>query len=408
MTTKPRAKKFRIRRSPAGRTRDPPGPRRRHNRRGRRAAQAHPGLSAGRRRRCRPAAAAPAAAEPHGAGAAPLSGMVSSAREASMETDIEAIRREGLTGRQLRMARRMAQKHGLDATSDFDAVRMLRERKGIDPFQRNNLLELVVPQNKAQPAGTPQAPGSVQLPQTVPAAKTNLPSTELSPAERRNREIQEIQRDIARRRRRKLIAAGAAGVLCDPADTGRRLLLLFGGDTDVFDEIRVPDPQGRQRGRRRRRAAVCPPSLPPARIRSRCKATCMSKDAMLRLDRDPGSRRISPRTGYRPDPAARERPMPPTRKPMQATTGNVKIGYDPTEGVMRMEVSPPIPRSRRVFAQADFLCRGEGRTACRSRSARIRCGGRGWGWKRPKAERRAAQERLVVLQQQGSDAGPRR
>ena len=40
--------------------------------------------------------------------------------------DIDSIRREGLTGRQLRMARRVAQKHGLPATSDFDAVRLLR------------------------------------------------------------------------------------------------------------------------------------------------------------------------------------------------------------------------------------------------------------------------------------------
>ena len=43
--------------------------------------------------------------------------------------DIEAIRHEGLTGRQLRMARRLAQKHGLPATSDFDAVRLLAQRR---------------------------------------------------------------------------------------------------------------------------------------------------------------------------------------------------------------------------------------------------------------------------------------
>ena len=57
--------------------------------------------------------------------------------------DIDAIRHEGLTGRQLRMARRLAQKHELPATSDFDAVRLLR-KAGIDPFQRSALLELVV------------------------------------------------------------------------------------------------------------------------------------------------------------------------------------------------------------------------------------------------------------------------
>ncbi|MFD1809060.1 hypothetical protein ACFSHQ_16020 [Gemmobacter lanyuensis] len=46
--------------------------------------------------------------------------------------DLDAIRREGLTGRQLRLARRLAQKHNLPATSDFDAVRLLRQA-GLDP-----------------------------------------------------------------------------------------------------------------------------------------------------------------------------------------------------------------------------------------------------------------------------------
>ena len=49
-------------------------------------------------------------------------------------TEVDGIRREGLTGRQLRLARRLAQKHGLPATSDFDAVRLLR-KAGIDPMQ---------------------------------------------------------------------------------------------------------------------------------------------------------------------------------------------------------------------------------------------------------------------------------
>ena len=56
-------------------------------------------------------------------------------------TNIEDSRKEGLTGRQLRMARRTAQRHDLPAKSDFDAVRLLRQA-GIDPFQRSNLLEL--------------------------------------------------------------------------------------------------------------------------------------------------------------------------------------------------------------------------------------------------------------------------
>ena len=82
------------------------------------------------------------------------------------------------------MARRVAQKHGLAPTSDFDAIRLLRE-KGIDPFQRANTLDLVMPEsntnagaatsNVAQSGNTArdeeavrQALGRIQLPQNHP------------------------------------------------------------------------------------------------------------------------------------------------------------------------------------------------------------------------------------------------
>ena len=82
------------------------------------------------------------------------SGQVDSAATVAAEGDLDAIRKEGLTGRQLRMARRVAQKQGLAVTSDFDAVRQLRAR-GVDPFQRANILELVVPDDGTAPGAGP-------------------------------------------------------------------------------------------------------------------------------------------------------------------------------------------------------------------------------------------------------------
>ena len=120
MTTKPKARKFRIKRAtpaaapkgndaverdaPAAATPKPQAPD------APRAAAAAPSQ-----------AAAASAARPTPPSDA-RSGEVSSATEVSGEQDIDAIRREGLTGRQLRMARRVAQKHGLAPTSDFDAA----------------------------------------------------------------------------------------------------------------------------------------------------------------------------------------------------------------------------------------------------------------------------------------------
>ncbi len=143
------------------------------------------------------------------------------------DAELAAIRAEGLTARQLRMARRVAERHGIEAASDHDAVRQLR-RKGIDPFRHGNLLELVVGEaanmrraesseakaeagsgadGKEEAAGTPAPiPGRRQtLPQTVaPADRSMLPAPDTSAEDRRVRELLKVQREIARRRKRRL------------------------------------------------------------------------------------------------------------------------------------------------------------------------------------------------------------
>lgn len=112
---------------------------------------------------------------------------------------LDAIRQEGLTGRQLRMARRIAQKYGIPATSDFDAVRQLRAR-GINPFEKANLLDIVSEQN-AEADNDAQ----IQLPRTVqqPGREVALHDPRLA-AEQRASEICRVQQDIARRRKRRL------------------------------------------------------------------------------------------------------------------------------------------------------------------------------------------------------------
>ena len=117
--------------------------------------------------------------------------------------DIDEIRKEGLTGRQLRIARRTAQRHDLPATSDFDAVRLLRQA-GIDPFQRSNLLELAPKSDGSPPPMTkPGRASRPKLPQRRDASD-NLPALipEDDPALRRAREVERIQQSIIRRRQK--------------------------------------------------------------------------------------------------------------------------------------------------------------------------------------------------------------
>ena len=89
-----------------------------------------------------------------------------------------------------------------------DGIPGIVGKNGIDPLQRSNLLDLVASgksgsggEDKRDPA-TPE----IHLPQTLRQPGETLPSTELSPAQRREFEIGRIQRDIVRRRRRKLMA----------------------------------------------------------------------------------------------------------------------------------------------------------------------------------------------------------
>jgi capsular polysaccharide transport system permease protein len=401
MTTKPKAKKFRIRRNPASPDAGSTGE----------TAAARP-IPAPDAQSSAGAASASAKQQPTGseqspkaaaaAGKPPLSGQVSSARETRLETDIDAIRQEGLTGRQLRMARRVAQKHDLPATSDFDAVRLLRE-KGIDPFKRANMLELVVPQNKAQPDNTPALGQPVQLPQTVPAAKTNLPSTELSPAQRRQHEISEMQREIAGRRRRKLVLLLARlgfFVMLPTLITGYFFYAVATPMYATKSEFLVlkADGAGAVSG------LLSGTQFATSQDSIAVQGYLQSKGAMLRLDDEMGFKDHFTQGWI--DPIQRLDPNPTNEQAYKVYKRNVKIGYDPTEGVVRMEVSAADPEvsaefSRRLisYAQDEVNHLSEQKRSDQVSESEA-------ALELAESKRREAQRHLVELQQDGMVLDP--
>lgn len=402
---KPRAKKFRLRRSGGAQdSADGTAPSQPQDA----AAAAQAAAAAARAARAAATPAQDGNGEPSSdrsgnAADSAMSGMVSSPRETSMETDIDAIRREGLTGRQLRLARRMAQKHDLPATSDFEAVRMLRER-GIDPFKRASMLELVVPHNTAQPEGSPAAPGAVQLPQTVPAAKTSLPATELSPAERRNREIQEIQRDIARRRRRKLtllLARLAFFVMLPTMVAGYYFYSVatpMYSTKSEFLVLKADSAAGGMGG------LLSGTQFATSQDSIAVQSFLMSKEAMLRLDREAGFKAHFAQDWL--DPIQRLDPNATNEEAHKTYSRNVRIGYDPTEGVVRMEVSAAEPEaaaafSRRLISYAQEMINNLSQQKRADQMSEAEAALENAG-----VERRAAQERLVLLQQQGHVLDP--
>ncbi|MWD27656.1 capsule biosynthesis protein [Aquicoccus sp. SCR17] len=343
-----------------------------------------------------------------------LSGDMASARQVNAETEIDAIRREGLTGRQLRMARRVAQKHGLPATSDFDAIRLLRA-KGIDPFQRTNMLELVINDNEEPPrepgrelqlAGERMPQRTDQkLPQTVPAGQPPAePQPRQNPAERRAAEIMQIQRDISRRRRKKLIlllTRLSFFVLLPTALVGWYFYVMatpmYATDTEflILKNEQAGSAvsglfSGTQFATNQDAIAV--------------QSYLESKDAMQRLDRDEGFMAHFQQDWI--DPIQRLSEDATTEAAYSLYQDNVTIGYDPTEGVIRMEVSAADPQVSARFSLAlldyaeervDELTR-EMRTNSVSDAERQ--------LEAAQQERREAQERLVTLQQEGAILDP--
>ena len=432
MTMKPKAKKFRIRRSaPADGTVSTEAPLSASVRRDVAEASRARSTPAQAQPRPQPMASAPQpqAAQPRTSAPvapqsapqpsppraqAPRAGEASSAAQVSGETDMDAIRREGLTGRQLRMARRVAQKHGLAPTSDFDAVRLLRAR-GIDPFQRANMLELVVPD--AGGAGGPGAPSAgqldtprpdprIQLPQTVPASgKPQLPSTQMaSPAERRAAEIMQIQRDLAGRRRKKmalLLTRLAFFVLLPTIVAGYYFYAVATPMFSTKSEFLILKAESSASGMGSMFSGT---QFATNQDAIAVQSYLLSKDAMLRLNEDEGFKAHFTQDWI--DPIQRLQDDPSNEEAYKLYKRNIEIGYDPTEGVIKMEIMAADPETAARFSRA-LIGYAEDRVdnlSLRKRSnavtdAQI-------GLEDAQSARQEAQEKLVRMQQEGAVVDP--
>ncbi len=348
----------------------------------------------------RPRAAAPEQSPP----TTEYQGQVSSAAQVGAEQQIDEIRREGLTGRQLRMARRVAQKHGLAPVSDFDAVRLLRA-KGIDPFQRSTMLELVVPQDGGGGEGDndgnlPATTGGSDdnLPQTVRARGNTLPSTEMAPADRRAQEVMQIQRDIARRRRRKmllLLTRLAAFVFLPTFLAGWYFFNIATPMYSTKSEFLIL--QADSQGGTGLGGLLSGTQFATNQDSIAVQSYLQSQDAMQRLERDIGF--ASHFSQDHIDPIQRLDPNASSDEAYGVFKKNVKIGYDPTEGVIRMEVIAADPKTSVEYSEhlidyaeerVDDLSRRKRQDQMREASKNL---------EQAKIERRAAQQKLVELQE---------
>ena len=275
----------------------------------------------------------------------------SSPSEQSAASDLDSIRREGLTGRQLRLARRMAQKYGLPATSDFDAVRLLRQA-GLDPFRPNPVVEIVAEEEAAaagaQGGAMVPVPAGARLPQTIKPAKMPAPMDEVNHAA----EILKMQQDLARRRRRRsmlMMARLLFFVILPTVLAGfyyyRIATPLYATKTEFVIQQAMP-----QSASSTSMGGLANTPMANMQDSITVQGYLQSRDAMLRLDRDIGFRQVF--TDPSIDPIQRLDPDASNEAAYKIYQRNVRVSYDPTEGIIRMEVIAPDPETSVRFSQA--------------------------------------------------------
>lgn len=361
MTTTPKARKFRIRRS------DTPQPTLDH---------APAAMPQARRVAAQPIApedllAAPATPE-DGFGDLALPGSAAAERQAratpasggeagqgqaaegpATPQELAAIRAEGLSGRHLRMARRNAQKHGLAPTSDFDAVRLLRAR-GIDPFAQAGALDMIVEESRG-PAAPIAAAAVANLPATTRPAQPPAPPAPPRPlsADQRAAEIMTVQRDIARRRRKRLALMAsrlAVFVLLPTLLVAYYFYLvatpLYATNTEFVIQ-KAESSAGSTGGLGGLLGGSSFATIQESIV---VQSYLESREAMLRLDEELGFREHFSAPDI--DPLVRLAPEASVEDVYATYRNQLTIGYDPTEGVIKMEMLATDPATSQAFSEA--------------------------------------------------------
>jgi capsular polysaccharide transport system permease protein len=349
----------------------------------------------------RPEPGAPTAATPQVSGQAPQTG------QEPDDAAIAAIAAEGLTGKQLRRARLVAQQHGIAPRSDLDAVLQLR-RIGIDPFSRTTMLDIVptgeaaASQGAAPPPVDPgraiaRLPGDqAQLPaRTRPIA---VPSTEKRAEVNQAAEILRMQADIARRRRRRLglLAARMVAFVLLPTFLAGWYFYhvatpMYASKAEFVIQQAGPSSSGGALG-----GLFSGTGFATSQDSVSVQAYLQSREAMLRLESDLGFREHFQSEAI--DPVQRLAPDATLEDAYGIYKRFVKISYDTSEGLVRMEVVAADPQVAANWAsqlvgyaeeQVDHLTqrlRADQMTDAQE------------GYEKAEANLSAAQRRLIELQ----------
>lgn len=279
------------------------------------------------------------------------------------DPDLDAVRKENLSERQLRIARRIAALHQIPVASDEEAVLRLRQR-GIDPSHRAALGQILSREGtraQARPAANPPAvttrkpsPPVEQSRADAGPVRPDLPSREMLTEEKRAAEIFRIQRDIARRRRLRMAMLALrllAFVILPTVVAGWYYFRVATPLYATVSQFRIQsaDSQGAA-GAGGLGGLLSGSQLATNTDSVAVQSYLTSRDAMMRLDKDKGFKTAFQHPGI--DPVKRLAPGATNEAAFELYRDSVKIGYDPTEGMIDMEVIAPDPQLSHDFSVA--------------------------------------------------------
>lgn len=270
----------------------------------------------------------------------------------------EAVSGEELTGRQLRMAMRVAQRNGIKASSGIEAVRLLR-KQGIDPFERSTLLDIVKEEGSKSRELTTTEEARPQLPKAYrqPGTPATIDPSPQNSDKQRRAEISKIQRDIAKRRRRRMALLGARLGVFVTLPTLLAAWYFYFVATPLYatnSEFVIQQADSGGGGGLRGAGALAGmfggSGLGTTNDSITVQSYLQSRDAMRQLNEQEGFKAYFQQDSI--DPLRRLPPDATDEAAYRLYQDMVQVAFDPTEGIIKLEVIAADPETSERFARA--------------------------------------------------------
>lgn len=332
---------------------------------------------------------------------------VNQATQGDLASDLQTIKTEGLTARNLRTARRVAIAHGIEAKSDLEAVVLLR-RKGIDPFVRTSIREMV--RNEIPTARRSDLPATLppsQMPQKAPGGDIRLPSTDVASEADRIRAIMAMQRDIVRRRQRNflLLMVRLACFVILPTIMAGVYFAKFA--TPLFSTVsafQIQKADGLS-GASNLGSMFAGSAFATPKDDIAVQAYLQSRDAMKKLDETLGFKAHFSQPSI--DSLQRLAANATDEEAYKLFRRNVKIAYDPTEGLIKMEVTAADPLVSEAFSKELITLAEAQVNHLTERVREDQMKGARASFEDAEAKMQAAQQKVLELQQKQGILDPK-